>query len=130
MKACTGSASTVGCVTRMPTPYCLVMPSRREPRFTASPITVYDMRNSEPMLPTLMRPVLTPTPILTSGQPRAANSRFSCGSAACMSSAVCTARVAWSFKSTGAFQNAMMASPMYLSMVPRCCCTMRVMVDR
>ena len=26
--------------TRMPTPYSLVSPSRREPRFTASPITV------------------------------------------------------------------------------------------
>ncbi len=36
----------------------------------------------------------------------------------CMASAVSQASAAWACTSSGAFQNAMIASPMYLSMVP------------
>ncbi len=114
-----GIACIVAPLTMMSTPYCFVSPSSREPRFTVSPSTVYAMRNCEPMLPTFIEPVLTPTPMRTGGQPRAANSSRIRAVHAIISSAASTAWRACSASCNGAPQNAMIASPMYLSMVPR-----------
>ena len=77
------------------------------------------------MLPTQAIPVLTPTPILTSPSPLArkpkASRAFSAAIALRIFSAARHARAAWPSTSTGAFQNAMMESPIYLSMVPSSC---------
>ncbi|PMQ14670.1 hypothetical protein JaAD80_19595 [Janthinobacterium sp. AD80] len=72
----------------------------------------------EPMSPTCMAPVLMPMPMRSAGQPRALNSSFRRAALRCISSALATARLAWSGKATGAPQKAITASPMYLSRVP------------
>jgi len=48
----------------------------------------------------------------------------------CMAMAVSRACVAWSVSGTGAPQKAMIASPMYLSIVPRFSCTFSVIAVR
>jgi hypothetical protein len=70
------------------------------------------------MLPTTQRPVLSPTPMAMLGSPSAASSRLSAAIASSMPSAPRAPRNACSGSSSGAFQNAMMQSPIYLSMVP------------
>ena len=52
---------------RMPTPYTLVSPSRRDARFTASPSTVYALRKRDPMSPMFITPVLRPIPDVERG---------------------------------------------------------------
>ena len=70
-------------------------------------------------------PVLRPMPMFTgmcwrpSASASAFHSSLSSTRCACMASAVSQARAAWRSTSSGAFQNAMIASPMYLSIVPR-----------
>ncbi|MNC92660.1 hypothetical protein D3C83_91250 [compost metagenome] len=73
----------------------------------------------EPMLPTLMRPVLRPTPIWISGQFRDLKCGCRLFSARCISMAARMPLRACIGSGSGAPQNAMMQSPMYLSMVPR-----------
>ncbi len=78
------------------------------------------------MLPTTHSPVLTPMPMPRGLKPTPAASAFlrrrslKLSIAVNMSSAASIARPAWSGMSSGAFQNAMTASPMYLSIVPVC----------
>ena len=50
-------------------PYCLLIPSRREARLTASPMTVYSKRWCEPMLPTMTSPLLMPMRMPRRGRP-------------------------------------------------------------
>ena len=76
------------------------------------------------MLPTTQGPVLMPMPtfIGRKGWPAAsASARRSAlrrSSASSMRNAASQAFASWAGSSSGAFQNAMMASPMYLSIVP------------
>ena len=72
------------------------------------------------MSPTRMLPLDRPTPILSGGQPRLTKDSFSTSMALGSSIAASSAWRACSGSSSGAPQNAMIASPMYLSMVPRC----------
>src|ERR1700683_3725207 len=46
------------------------MPSKREARFTLSPITVQDKRRAEPIVPTFTTPVFKPNPNRNGGAPR------------------------------------------------------------
>ena len=82
------------------------------------------------MLPTSASPVLMPIPILISGSCSAANCWFNFFSSSCISIAAQTALVSWSGSSMGAFQNAIMQSPMNLSMVPPCLIMMSVILVR
>ncbi len=70
------------------------------------------------MLPTVAIPVLMPIRACISGSPRAFIPRAISLSRFWAPTAERQARSAWSAWSIGSFQNAMMASPMYLSMVP------------
>ena len=76
------------------------------------------------MLPTTHGPVLMPMPTFIGrkcwpcGLGLARRSALSRSSASSMRSAASQAFASWSASSSGAFQNAMMASPMYLSIVP------------
>ena len=47
-------------------PLPFVMPSRRDAVLVVSPSAVYSTRCSEPMLPAMTGPLLTPTPITKS----------------------------------------------------------------
>ena len=71
------------------------------------------------MSPTFIGPVLTPMPIASCGQPRCAKATPSSRIAFCIPSAAATASCGWRGFGSGAPQNAMIASPMYLSIVPR-----------
>ncbi len=65
-------------------------------------------------------PVLIPIPISSSGQPRSRNGAASERIVRCIASAAATASCACRGFASGAPQNAMIASPMYLSIVPWC----------
>ncbi len=84
------------------------------------------MRYSEPILPTLQGPLLMPIPTPTGmkGFPVIcaswANLPFTWSRALRMPSAACSECRACSTSFVGAFQKAMMQSPIYLSSVPRC----------
>ena len=67
-----------------------------------------------------------PMPSLSVGQPRRSNSCARLATASCMSYAAATAWAAWSGSASGAPQKAIIASPMYLSMVPWWRCTTSV----
>ena len=71
------------------------------------------------MSPTLIVPQLMPTPMRSAGQRFFANTGSSSRSAFCMARPHSSARRAWFASRTGAPQKAMIASPMYLSTVPR-----------
>ena len=96
----------------------LVAASSLAARFTASPMTEQSNLVSLPILPTIQVPVLTPEPMLMSGSPLSLKSFFNLSVSMAHSIDVLTAISAWFSQSSGAFQNAMIQSPMYLSTVP------------
>lgn len=67
------------------------------------------------MLPTTAVPVCIPAPLAMGGRFLSFNDLLSSMSLLRMLSADVQAWCAWCLSSSGAFQNAMMASPMYLS---------------
>src|SRR6202041_2253271 len=98
--------------------YSLGIPSRRDAKFTLSPITVEERRRSEPILPTLTSPVFKPIPIPIGGRPARCNFWFSWARRLTICSAQEQLKKAWSSCGTGDPQKAMIASPMNLSSVP------------
>ena len=87
---------------------------------TASPITVYSSRRSDPMLPANTSPKLIPMPMPSSGRPSLFHLAFIFSSSASWSTAQLIARSASSSCAIGAPHSAMIASPMNLSSVPEC----------
>ena len=92
-----------------------VMPSSRAAVLVVSPIAVYSSRRSEPTLPDITWPVLSPMPIANAlavallGHPRVERGR---AARPAISRAAATARSAWSGCSSGAPNTAMIPSPM------------------
>src|SRR5213595_3571709 len=75
---------------------------RREATLTLSPMTVYSMRSSVPTVPATTSPRLTPIPTSNGSWPIARRRAASAAMALRMSSAVFTARAAWSGYPMGA----------------------------
>ena len=72
----------------------------------------------EPMFPTIQSPVDMPMPTFMGGRFKGLSSSLSCFVASIISIADITALELRSSQSKGAFQNAIIQSPMYLSIVP------------
>jgi len=77
------------------------------------------MRSRAPTLPTTAGPVCSPKRVRKPGRPRLRHFSESRLPAAAACRAARQALAMWSGSSSGAFQNAMMLSPMYLSIMPR-----------
>ena len=91
-----------------------VIPSSREAVFVVSPIVVYSSRRSEPTLPDITAPLLSPIPIWKpSPWPELVQPLAERGSrTSSISRAAASARSAWSGCSSGAPKTAMIPSPM------------------
>jgi hypothetical protein len=96
----------------------VVKDSTRPARFTVDPTAAYFVRRSDPMFPTITRPVCIPMPISSCTPSFAASRRLTSVMASCMLRAQATAFAAWSSRATGAPKMTRIASPMISSMVP------------
>ena len=75
-------------------------------------------------------PIFSGLNVLPAAAASASHSRSARPASRRMSWAAATAFLAWSGSSSGAFQNAMMQSPIYLSIVPLCSVMISVIGDR